>query len=112
MITNGTLQYKTTTGGGISEAGDTIPVIEEWSEPIDCLLFPNSSGKLLKYQDGEFVAASYSIHLELDDFEYTSIRITDNRGFCFGEFQVLRQNIYHYTLVNRVKLIEIGRAHV
>lgn len=104
MRTNGTLQYKTTAGGGITEGGDPIPVIEGWSDPIDCLLFPNSSGRLMKYQDGEFVSASYEINLELVDFNHTTIRIFDNGGYLQGEYQVVPQNIYRYSMTSRIKI--------
>ena len=103
MVTNGTLQYKTTTGGGIDGNGDPIPVTETWSDPIDCLIHPNASGRLMKYQDGLFVLASYSINIELSSFDSTTIRFTDNQG-ALVEFQVVPQNVYKYTMFERIKI--------
>lgn len=104
MVTNGTLQYKITTGGGIDGNGDPIPVNESWSEPIDCLIHQSTSGRLMKYQDGQYVAASYSINLELDSFDSSAIKVVNNQGILIGEFQVLPQNIYKYSFVNRIKI--------
>ena len=104
MVINGTFQYKTTSGGGIDGNGDPIQSVDSWSEPIDCLINPNSTGKLMKYKDGEYVAASYSINIEIENIECSAIRLTNNRGLLLGEFQVLPQNIYKYSFVNRLKI--------
>lgn len=104
MINNGTLRYKTTTGGGLDGNGDPIPVLGNWSDPIDCLIHQNTNGKLMKYQDGQYVAASYSINVELDSFDSTAIKVINNQGVYLGEFQVIPQNIYKYSFVNRIKI--------
>lgn len=103
MITNGTLQYKIKIGGGIDDNGDPIPVVESWSDPINALITPNSEGKLTKYQDGQVVIASYSILIELQDFDHSFIRIANDRT-ALGEYQVLKPNIRHLNLVKRVKI--------
>lgn len=104
MVTNGALQYKLITGGGIDGNGDPIPASENWSEPIDCLIHQNTNGRLMKYQDGQYVAASYSINVELSSLDSTAIRVTNNQGMFVGEFQVLPQNIYKYSFVTRIKI--------
>lgn len=104
MITNGTLQYKIKIGGGIDDNGDPIPVEESWSDPIEALITPNSSGKLTKYQDGQVVIASYSILIELQDFDHSFIRITNDRADFLGEYLVLKPNIRHLNLVKRVQI--------
>lgn len=105
MMTNGTLQYKTIQGGGINpETGDPIPVLTVWSEPLDCLIIPDQSGFLKKYQDGQQVSASYTVLLELQDFEHVNIRLKDNRGKPIGEFQVLPPNIRNMEAVGRLKI--------
>jgi hypothetical protein len=104
MVTNGTLQYKLITGGGIDGNGDPVQAVETWSNPIDCLIHQNTNGRLMKYQDGQYVAASHSINVELGLFNSTAIRITNNQGMFVGEFQVLPQNIYKYSFVTRIKI--------
>jgi hypothetical protein len=104
MITNGTLEYKIKIGGGISDNGDPILVVDSWSDPIKALITPNSEGKLTKYQDGQVVVASYSILIELQEFDHSFIRITNDRGDFLGEYQVLKPNIRHLNLVKRVKI--------
>jgi len=105
MMTNGTLQYMTREGGGIDpETGDPIPVTTTWSGPLDCLITPDANGFLKKYLDGEQVSASYTVLLELQDFEHVTIRLTDNRGEQLGEYQVLPPNIRNLESVGRVKI--------
>lgn len=105
MMTNGTLQYKSREGGGIDpDTGDPVPVTIQWSEPIDCLITPDDNGFLKKYQDGQQVSASYTVLLELQDFEHVNIRLTDNRGKQLGEYQVLPPNIRNLEAVGRVKI--------
>jgi hypothetical protein len=105
MMTNGVLQYKITEGGGIDEeTGNAIPVVESWSNPIDALITPNSNGNLKKYQDGEQVAASYTILLELQDFKHVTIRLIDSIGESLGEYQVLAPNIRRMETVGRIKI--------
>lgn len=104
MVTNGTLQYKVITGGGISENGDPIPANESWSAPVDCLIHQSTSGRLMKYQDGQYVTALYSINVELDSFDYSAIKVVNNQGVLIGEFQVIPQNIYKYSFLNRIKI--------
>lgn len=105
-MTNGTLQYKNITGGGIDGNGDPIPVIWSWSEVIDCLIIPNGNGQLTKYQDGEQVKALYTIHLESDtDFNHETIRITNSRGKQLGEYQILAPNVQYLDVVGLIKII-------
>lgn len=103
MVTNGTLRYKIVSGGGIDENGDPIEVTTSWSDPIDCLIHQNTNGKLMKYEDGLFVLASYSINVELSSFESSTIQVTDNQGVT-REHQVIPQNVYKYTMFDRIKI--------
>lgn len=106
MRTNGTLQYKVITGGGINSNGDNTPATATWSEPIDCLIIPNSGGRIQKYQDGNMVDAAYQVHLEHPrEFNYSTIRITTDRAEDLGEFQVLKPNIQHLDVAGRINII-------
>ena len=105
MMTNGTIQFKTREGGGIDpDSGDPIQVTNTWSNALDCLITPDANGFLKKYQDGEQVSASYTVLIELQDFEHVNIRLTDNRGENLGEYQVLPPNIRNLESVGRVKI--------
>ena len=103
-MTNGLLYYKTTTGGGIDTNGDAVPVVASWSNPLPCHIVPNG-GTLRKYQDGEYVAASYAVYLDLQEFDHTTIKLEDSRGRTLGEFQVLKPDIQYLEFSGRVKIL-------
>lgn len=105
MIVNGYIQTMTRTGGGFDDQGDPIPVEQTWSEPIAAMITPSGNGRLVKYQDGVQVAASYQVLLETQDFNYDRIKLTSDQGQAMGEYQVLRPNIRFMESVGRVKII-------
>jgi len=100
MITNGTLSYKTVTGGGIDENGDPIPVTGTWSDPIECFIGPNINKR--KYKDRTFSMPTFEILIEMRAFDADIIRMTTERGKDMGEFQV--QAIQFLNIANRVKI--------
>lgn len=104
-MTNGQLRYKAGTGGGLNASGDPIAVTNPWSDPIDCLIVPNSKGNLTKYQDGAQVAASYTITIEMQTFDQKTIKLTNDQGTELGEYQVLKPNIRHLQAVQRIQIL-------
>lgn len=104
MIVNGYIQTMTRTGGGLDNQGDPIAVEETWGEPIAAMITPSGNGRLLKYQDGAQVAASYQVLLETQEFISERIRLTSDNGQDLGEHQVLRPNVRFMESVGRVKI--------
>ena len=61
-MTNGTLQYKSKTGGGTDPTtGDPIAVTGAWSDCIDCFIQTNHHNTKGKYIDGKFEIADYTV---------------------------------------------------
>jgi len=107
MIENGTLYYKTVTGGGIDpETGDPIPATSTWSSAVPCYIKPNSTGRLMRYEGGQYVSAAYEVHIEKDPtLDLRLIKIIDAAGALIGEFQIVPQNIQHLEYVERIKIV-------
>ena len=99
-MVNGTLQYKTVTGGGLDENGDPIPVNATWSEIIECFIGPNINKR--KYKDRTFSMPTYEILIDMQPFDSAMIKLTTKRGKEMGEFQV--QAIQFLDVVKRVKI--------
>lgn len=105
MIKNGTMTYSSpSTGGGIDENGDAIPVTEGLEVSVPCLINPNTKGNLQKFEGGNFITASYEVLLE-EEVSPAQIKLTDNRNVVLGSFSVLPQNIRFLKLVNRTKIL-------
>lgn len=103
MITNGYIQKKEITGGGLNNSGDPIPVTSGWSQPIEAHIIPNG-GSLLRYNDGEMVVARFSIFIALQPFECNTIRIMWKDGTTTEEFRVIPPNVHKMELAGRLKI--------
>lgn len=87
IIQNGTLQTKTTTGGGMLH-GIPQPVVETWSEPTPCNIRKSKSDHQGTYIDGHFTQTAATLLIEPQEFTAKRIKVTDNRGTELGEFEV------------------------
>ncbi|MFA5849944.1 MAG: hypothetical protein WC833_08675 [Bacteroidales bacterium] len=105
MIVNGKLRYSVQSGGGQDVNNDPIPVVDSWSDPVDCAIKANANVNKGTYQDGKFTVASYEVLMEMRSFDSSRIELTDDRGRMLGVFQVLPQNIKFLDAVQRVKII-------
>jgi hypothetical protein len=108
MRENGALTYKTTTGGGIDPVtGDPIASTSVWSDPVPCMIIPNSKGFIQKYDGGAYIPADYEIHIEpfTDYLNTSTVRITDDRGRDLGEHSVVAENIRYMDIVQRIKIL-------
>ena len=76
-MTNGTIQYSTLNGGGINNDGDPVQIVEEWSEPVECLIITKKHDNRGQYQDGEFSKITYFIHIDMVAFDAGRVRITN-----------------------------------
>lgn len=102
MINNGSVQILLGTGTGLDENGDPIVAIDNWGESIPCQIETIKHDYKGIYQDGEFERASYRVYLEMQEFEGSRVRLTDNRNKNIGEFQI--QDIQYLDIVQRIKI--------
>jgi len=108
-MTNGTLQYKSKTGGGTDPTtGDPIAVTGAWSDCIDCFIQTNHHNTKGKYIDGKFEIADYTVLIETQPFDADRVLLITDKGKTLGEFQV--QNVEFLDAVGRVK-ITIANGH-
>ena len=103
----GILRIPTTSGGGFAENGDPIPVTE--GQPIDlkCQIIP-TKGHLVKYEDGQYVDATFEIQLSMDYKDVIVpgvIELVDSRGREFGKHNVLFENIRFLDAVQRIQVL-------
>lgn len=101
MQSNGTVQTKVSSGGGIDDKGIPIKVMHTWSDPIKCLI------RKLRHSyeyvsEGKFEQSSYEILIEERDFEAAFIKLSDSKGKELGEFEV--QDISVIERSGRVKI--------
>lgn len=94
IITNGTIEVKRKTAGGIDpETGFPVKSSEvSWGNPIDCQYTVNKYNKLGKVNGEHFTVAQYSILIEEQPLgEFDQIRLTDSlTGKSLGEFSVIQ----------------------
>lgn len=102
MITNGTIQYQVTTGGGYDLKGNPIPVLSAWSDPTVCGIKQNSSENKGTYVDGKFKTSSYEVLVENAPEEVKRVKLT-LAGRVLGEFPV--QSVRPLTNVGRIKIV-------
>lgn len=106
MRVNGILKHRILTGGGLDTNGNPVAATATWSQGIDCLIIPNSNGRVQKYQDGSFTIANYTVHVEQPaTMEVTTIQLTDSANRDLGEFQLIEENILYLETTGRLKLI-------
>ena len=103
MIPNGTIKMKTSTGGGMNENGDPIPVIEVWGEDVPCRFSTNRHNTNGKYVDGQFIIQSYSIIIALDLAFKCSFLELFSMGVSLGKFDI--QDLQFLTIVGRIKIV-------
>ena len=81
IITNGTIEVKRKTAGGIDpETGFPVKSSEvSWGSPIDCQYTANKYNKLGKVNGEHFTVAQYSILIEEQPLgEFDLIRLSDS----------------------------------
>jgi hypothetical protein len=101
-MTNGSLQYKITTGGGFDENNDPVAVTSEWSDPIECWIEANTHSNKGRYADGKFTIAAYTATIDDQPFSADRVQISDSEGTTIGEFAV--QGIQRLELAGRIKI--------
>lgn len=92
IISNGTIEFKEKTPGGIDpETGYPTQATEVgWGKPIPCQYLPNNRNNLGRLNGERFTTATYTVLLEeqkLPDSE--QIRLTDRSGKVLGEFSLI-----------------------
>lgn len=104
MRYNGSIQYETTTPGGIDNNGEPTPAETVWSEPIKCSIRANSDTRKGIYEDGKFRQASYVVLIENQAIPSDIKRLQITRHFeNLGEHDIL--NIELLTTVGRIQIM-------
>ena len=98
--TNGFIQVKIVSGGGIDQNGNPVKATTAWSEKVPCRIQTNTNNKEGRYQDGKFIINSYIIFLQKREF--TAERIKVILQGVEREFDV--QDIQILGLVGQVKI--------
>jgi hypothetical protein len=102
MMTNGTIQYQVTTGGGKDLRGNPIPVVTDWTEAVECGIKENHYSNNGTYVDGKFTMASYEVLVEEAPAGVKRVKLT-RAGVALGEFAI--QGVRPLTNVGRVKIV-------
>lgn len=90
MRKNGTIQYETTTPGGLNDWGEPIAATTAWSAPIGCSIHANTDNRKGRYEDGKFRQASYVVLIENNPLPENIKRITiKRRAEDLGEHDIL-----------------------
>jgi len=102
IITNGTIEAKEKTGGGLDGNGNPVRPSETFGEPIPARVTTNNKNNLGKQDGNAFIVASYEILIESQTFEAERIRLTQ-LGRDLGEFSVM--SVEYLESVGAVKII-------
>jgi hypothetical protein len=103
MVTNGTLEEKVITGGGVDPTtGDPIAVTSSYSTAVPCYIKVNKRNNMGVNTGGSFTLAQYEILIPSQIFTTKTIRLKDARSTVLGEFEV--QSIEFLDKVQRVKI--------
>ncbi|GIM60088.1 hypothetical protein CAPN008_01380 [Capnocytophaga canis] len=104
ILDNGTIEVKTTSGGGLVN-GIPQRVEESWSEPIECHIVANMSDNRGVYKGGTFKRSAYTVWLDspLYHFKAERIRLKNEQGKVLGEFEV--QSIEESRFTGRTKIV-------
>lgn len=90
IIPNGTIEFKTKTGGGFNQAtGQPIAPSVSWGNPVECQYLINSHDNLGRVDGEHFTRAQYSILIEQQSVSSEQLRLKNRRGRVLGEFSII-----------------------
>lgn len=92
IIRNGTIEFKSKSGGGIDPVtGHPIkPTSSSWGDPIPCQYSSNKHNNLGRVSGEHFTIASYAVLIEEQPLEESEqIRLTDDAGNVVGEYSII-----------------------
>lgn len=99
IVPNGFVRANVSTGGGFSENGNPVPVVDSWQDKIPCRIQTNNYDKRGKYQDGKFTQCSYLVFVQGKLYtDKIKLTIDDKET----EFTV--QSIEYLSLVGQTKI--------
>lgn len=90
--TNGFIQVRTVSGGGVDESGNPVKATTAWGDKIPCRIQTNTNNKEGRYQDGKFIISSYIIFLQKREFTAERIKVIlqeVEREFDVQDLQIL-----------------------
>lgn len=92
LIQNGTIEFKTKTGGGIDpETGYPVkPSSELWGEPIPCQFKAKTYNQLSIIKGEHVTLASYEILIDEQPLTSEQLRLRDLSGKEIGTFSIIQ----------------------
>ena len=103
LITNGRIETKIKTGGGLNEAGYPVNPSVDWGNPIPCQYQANNNSLKGRTNGEAFHIASYEILIDEQPYESEQLRLSDDNGKVLGEFSVI--DIKPLSAVCQVKIL-------
>jgi hypothetical protein len=92
---NGTISYKSNSGGGLDDDGNPIAIIDEWTIPQPCHVDTINHNESGRYIGGQFVNSSYNVYIPLvQPFDYKRVKLTQD-GKDLGEFVIQDVSVKH-----------------
>ncbi len=113
-MANGHIQHKIETRGGKDPVtGFPLPVVVDWSNPIDCTFQPNHNTNVGYNAGGSFTNSQYTIHIEMQELpSFDAIRLFDSQGNQLGTDREVENREFAVTapleyleLVNKIRII-------
>lgn len=92
IITNGTIELLTKTGGGIDPtSGYPLATTETWGAPVPCQYVASRCNLQGRTSQGEsYTAASYTILVEEQPIAGEQLRLKDADGTAIGEYSIIQ----------------------
>lgn len=104
ILGNGHIRVIIESGGGIDGNGDPIPVTEELGCPIPCNYRRNSyQGRVVEH-GGTYTTASYTIVIDMQDFQPCRFRLYDKTGADLGAYEVAARGIEPLEFVGNIRI--------
>ena len=90
LFSNGTVQFKQKSGGGIDpETGYPVSATSTWSESVPCSWKTVSLNLLATANNEHYKDARYTLFIEGNSLPSEQLKLTDNDGNTLGEFSVI-----------------------
>ncbi len=89
IITNGKIEMKIKTGGGLGADGYPVSHTVSWGLPIPCQFRANKYNNKGRTNGEAFTIASYEILIEEQPLTSECVRLSDDAGNVMGEFSVI-----------------------
>ena len=103
LFSNGTLQFKQKTGGGIDPTtGYPVQATSTWGEAVPCSWNTVSLNLLATTNNEHYKDAQYSLFIEGNNLPSEQLKLSDNNGNVLGEFSIISYEYLDTKSVTRI----------